>query len=60
MGTEVCGRWSAEAATFLSGLATAKARDVPFALGGSVRAAWLRQWQGSWVALQPGPSRSQS
>ena len=38
MGTEVGGRWSAEAATFLSSLATAKARDV--------RAAWLRRWQG--------------
>ena len=30
----------------LSSLATAKARDAPFALGGSVRAAWLRRWQG--------------
>ena len=43
MGTEVGGRWSAEAATFLSSLATAKARDAPLALGGSV---WLRRWQG--------------
>ena len=35
MGTEVGGRWSAEAATFLCGFATAKARDAPF-----------RGWQG--------------
>ena len=27
-------------------LATAKAQDAPLALGGSVRAAWLRLWQG--------------
>ena len=37
MRTDVGGRWSAEAATFLSSLATAKARDAPLALGGSVR-----------------------
>ena len=30
----------------MSSLATAKARDAPFALGGSVRAVWLRRWQG--------------
>ena len=46
VGAEVGGRWSADAATFLCGLATAKARDAPFALGGSVSAAWLHRWQG--------------
>ena len=50
LGTEVGGRWSKEAATFLSSLATAKARDAPFVLGGSVRAAWLCRWQGCAAA----------
>ena len=38
-GTEVGGRWSTEAATFLCSL---KARDSLFVLGGSVRTTWLR------------------
>ena len=54
--TEVGGRWSKEAATFLCSLATAKARDAPFALGGSVRAAWLRRWQGMLESLLEGPA----
>ena len=47
MGTEVGGRWSAEAATFSEQSSPLpRARDAPLTLGGSVRAAWLRRWQG--------------
>ena len=46
LGVEVGGRWSAETSVFLKGLAAAKARGAPPWLGGQVRAAWLRKWQG--------------
>ena len=46
LGVEVGGRWSAETNVFLKSLAAAKARGAPPWLGGQVRAAWLRRWQG--------------
>ena len=58
-GTEVGGRWSVEATTFLCGLATAKARDAPFALGGFARCGSAGD-KACLGALQPEPSRSRS
>ena len=46
LGVEVGGRWSAETSVFLRSLAAAMARGAPPWLGGQVRAAWLRRWQG--------------
>ena len=44
MMAEVGGRWSAEAAQFLSALAKACALSVPQGLQGWVEAAWIRRW----------------
>ena len=44
LAAEVGGRWSTEARDFLVALATAKAREAPFLLESSVKAAWLFRW----------------
>ena len=44
---EVGGRFSAETAQFLTGLASAKVRELPELLRGRAHAAWLRRW--SWL-----------
>ena len=41
---EVEGRFSAETAQFLRGLASAKVRDVPQFLEGRFYVAWMRRW----------------
>ena len=41
---EVGGRFSAETAQFLTGLASAKVRELPELLRGRAHAAWLRRW----------------
>ena len=45
LATEVGGRWSSEAAQFLSSLAWAKTRDLPEELQGDAARAWTRRWQ---------------
>ena len=45
LATEVGGRWSSEAAQFLSSLAWAKTRDLPEELQGDAAQAWTRRWQ---------------
>ena len=44
LAAEVGGRWSTEARDFLVALAAAKAREAPFLLESSVKAAWLFRW----------------
>ena len=41
---EVGGRFSAKTAQFLTGLASAKVRELPVLLRGRAHAAWLRRW----------------
>ena len=44
LAIEVGGRWSPEAASFISSLAEAKSRETPENIRNSVRAAWQYRW----------------
>ena len=54
---QVGGRWSCEAASFLTSLAQHKAHGAPVLLKGSVEAAWRRRWAALLKACRvaPGP-----